>query len=98
MRELNIQEVEAVSGAGFFADLGKNIGTAIGNIVDAGTAAGGLTTDAATPAGKLGSGIGSILELDVVNAISNIGTGIVGIVNFGISAVSQLFNKTPASS
>ena len=94
MRELNTQEVEVVSGAGFFSDLGKSIGAAIGNIVDSGTAVGGLTTDATTPAGQLGSGIGSLLELDFVTAISNIGSGIVGIVNFGIDAISQLKNKS----
>ena len=94
MRELNTQEVAVVSGAGFFADLGKSIGSTIGGIVDQGTAAGGLTTDATTAAGTLGSGIGSIFELDIVSAISNIGSGIVGIVNFGISAISQLTGKT----
>lgn len=93
MRELNTQEVAAVSGAGFFADLGKSIGMAIGNIVDSGTAVGGLTTDATTPAGMLGSGIGSLLELNFVTAISNIGGGIVGIVNFGIDAIAQIKNK-----
>ncbi|WP_380184057.1 hypothetical protein [Kalamiella sp. sgz302252] len=93
MRELNHQEIESVSGAGFFADLGKSIGAAIGNIVDSGTAVGGLTTDATTPAGQLGSGIGSLLELDFVTAISNIGAGIVGIVNFGINAISQIKDK-----
>ncbi|RRZ88514.1 hypothetical protein [Erwinia sp. 198] len=94
MRELNSREVEVVSGAGFFADLGKSIGAAIGGIVDQGTLAGGLKTDATTAAGTLGSGIGSLLELDVISAITNIGSGIVGIVNFGISAISQLKNKT----
>ncbi len=93
MRELNTQEVEAVSGAGFFADLGKSIGSAIGGIVDLGTSAGGLTTDATTAGGTLGSGIGSILELDIVSAISNIGSGIVGIINVGISAISQIAAK-----
>lgn len=90
MRELNTVEVADVSGAGFFSDLGKSIGKAIGGIVDQGTAAGGLTTNASTAAETLGSGIGSLLELDFVSAISNIGSGVVGIVNFGIDAISQL--------
>jgi hypothetical protein len=94
MRELNSQEVDVVSGAGFFADLGKSIGAAIGGVVDLGTSAGGLTTDATSAAGTLGSGIGSILELDFISAITNIGSGIVGIVNFGISAISQIKNKS----
>lgn len=89
MRELNTTEVAAVSGAGFFADIGKAIGSAIGGIVDLGTAAGGLTTDATTPAGTLGTGIGNLFELNIVGAITNIGNGIVGIVKFGIDAIAQ---------
>lgn len=96
MRELNSVEIENVSGAGFFADLGKSIGSAIGSIVDLGTGAGGLDTDATSAAAKLGSGIGSIFELDLVNAISNIGGGIVSIVEFGIDAVAQIKAKKTA--
>ncbi|WP_158780412.1 hypothetical protein [Pantoea sp. BAV 3049] len=96
MRELNSIEIENVSGAGFFADLGKSIGSAIGSIVDLGTGAGGLNTDATTAAEKLGSGIGSLFELDFVSAISNIGAGIVNIVEFGIDAVAQIKAKNSA--
>jgi len=90
MRELNVQEVENVSGAGLFATLGEAIGYAVGSIVNAGTAAGGLTTDATSAAAMLGNGIGSILDLDIISAITNMGTGIAGIVSFAIDAISQI--------
>ncbi|KAB8311868.1 hypothetical protein EH228_09120 [Erwinia endophytica] len=90
MRELSVQEIENISGAGLFAILGEAIGSAIGSIVDAGTAAGGLSTDAVSGAAKLGNGIGSILDLDIISAITNMGTGIAGIVAFGIDAISQI--------
>ncbi|MEB7539702.1 hypothetical protein NGC37_15470 [Pantoea anthophila] len=93
MRELNITEVEAVSGAGIFADIGKAIGSAIGGIVDLGTSAVGKSTDATSPAARLGSGIGSLLELNIIGAISDIGAGIVGIVEFGIDLITQFKNK-----
>jgi len=93
MRELNVQEVSEVSGAGFFSDLGKSIGAAIGGIIDQGTAAGGLKTDATSAASKLGFGIGSLLEVDIVSAINNIGGGIVDIVQFGIDAINQISAK-----
>ncbi|MEW5290713.1 hypothetical protein ABW286_16255 [Erwinia papayae] len=89
MRELISTEIQSVSGAGTFADIGAAIGSAIGNIVDQGTALGGLVTDATTAAKTLGSGIGSLLELDIVSAITNIGSGVIGIVNFGLSIFSQ---------
>lgn len=82
-----------MSGAGIFADLGSTIGGAIGRILDRGTAAGGLTTDAKTAGSILGSGIGSIFELDIVSAVRNISSGISAIVNFGISAISQIRAK-----
>ena len=90
MKELNAAEIEQVSGAGIFADIAGAIGGAIGGIVDAGTALGGLNTNATDPATTLGKGIGSIFELNFIGAISQIGTGITGIVEFGIDVVSQL--------
>ncbi|MCX8958202.1 hypothetical protein [Erwinia psidii] len=93
MRDLTSQEVHAVSGAGALADLVSTIGAAIGSIVDQGTALGGLDTDAETAGKTLGSGIGSLLEMDFVSAINNIGSGVIGIVSFGISAISQLRAK-----
>lgn len=97
MRELKAQEMADVTGAGFFADLGRSIGTAIGGIVDQGTSAGGLKTNAAAAGGTLGSGIGSIFEFDITSAINNIGSGIVGIVGFGIDAITQIKNNYPVT-
>lgn len=94
MRELNAQEVNAVSGGFIFSLIGKSIGSAIGGIVDMGTAAGGLKTDATSAAATLGKGIGNLLDLNIIGAISNIGRGIVGIVEFGIDAINQSKNKS----
>mgnify|MGYP005981444427 FL=1 len=90
IKELSEVEIEQVSGAGIIADIGGAIGGAIGGIVDASTALGGLDTNATAPAATLGQGIGSILELNPVGAISQIGSGVVGIVGFGIDAISQI--------
>jgi len=90
MRELNNSEVAAVSGAGIFANIGQAIGSALGGVVDLGTGWGGLETNAATAVGKLGSSIGSLLEFNIQGAISDFGSGIMGIINFGIDAISQL--------
>ncbi|RPE01540.1 hypothetical protein BBB56_09670 [Candidatus Pantoea deserta] len=92
-RELNATEIAQVSGAGLFTDLGGAIAGAIGSIVDAGTSLGGLKTDATTAATNLGKGIGSLLELNFLNAVSQIGSGIIGIVGFGIDAISQITGK-----
>jgi hypothetical protein len=97
MRELNEKEIMNVSGAGFFSDLGKSIGAAIGGIVDKGTAVGGLNTNATTAGETLGFGIGSLLDLDFVNAVSGIGNGVASIVAFGIDAINQIkANKVAA--
>ncbi|MGV3344318.1 hypothetical protein ACGVWS_00760 [Enterobacteriaceae bacterium LUAb1] len=93
MKELNSLEIEQVSGAGIFADIGGGIGGAIGSIVDAGTSLGGLNTNAHAAAETLGKGIGNIFELNVFGAISNIGAGVVGIVGFGIDAIAQIIGK-----
>ncbi|MEZ3500825.1 hypothetical protein [Pantoea sp. KPR_PJ] len=92
-RELNASEIAQVSGAGFVAELAGTIGGAIGSVVDAGTALGGLKTDATSAATTLGKGIGSLLEFNLSGAISQIGSGLIGIVNFGIDAISQLITK-----
>lgn len=92
IKELNSLEIEKISGAGVFSDFSGGIGRATGSIVDAGTLLGGLQTDAKTSATTLGQGIGSIFELNPIGALSQIGTGVVGIVGFGIDAVSQIKN------
>lgn len=98
MRELNEKEIADVAGAGYFSDLGKVIGSAIGNIVDQGTSVGGLKTNATSAGETLGFGIGSLLDRDFTNAISSIGSGIVSIVEFGIDAVKQIKAIKAASS
>ena len=95
MRQLNDREIEQVAGGffGIFDKIGGTIGGAIGNIVDKGTALGGLVTNAEAAGKLLGSGIGKILDLDLAGAISNIGEGVVSIVDNGISAIKQLFGN-----
>ncbi|MFQ1012317.1 hypothetical protein [Gilliamella apicola] len=61
MKELNLVEVEQVSGAGRLADAGAHIGGGIGRIVDA--ALGNVSTVAADAGSALGQGIGEFIEV-----------------------------------
>lgn len=102
MRTLDTHELSSVAGGGVFGDLGASIGGAIGNVVDLGTGLLGLGTDASTPAARLGEGIGLIAD-SVLNpgnipaAILDVGTGIVGIVGFGLDALHQWGVQHPAA-
>lgn len=60
MRTLNKNELEQVSGAGFFADAGQDIGAGIGSIVDIAT--GNENQGSRTAGGLLGTGIGKAIE------------------------------------
>ncbi|MGD8163291.1 class IIb bacteriocin, lactobin A/cerein 7B family [Pantoea sp. FN0307] len=95
MRQLNDKEMEQISGGllGVFDKIGLNIGAAIGSIVDKGTALGGLVTNATEAGTLLGSGIGKLLDLNITGAITDIGNGVVSIVDNGLSAIKQLFGK-----
>ncbi|GLR08095.1 hypothetical protein COO59_07490 [Mixta theicola] len=95
MRQLNDKEMEQIAGGlfGVFDKIGMDIGAAIGGIIDKGTALGGLVTNATEAGTLLGGGIGKLLELNVTGAISDIGNGIVSIVDNGLSAIKQLFGN-----
>lgn len=95
MRQLNEKEMEQISGGlfGIFDNLGTKLGAAIGGIVDKGTALGGIVTNATEAGTLLGSGIGKLLELNLTGAVTDIGNGIVSIVDNGISAIKQLFGN-----
>ncbi|AUX94871.1 hypothetical protein [Mixta gaviniae] len=90
MRQLNDKEMEQVAGCGILDEIGTNIGAAIGGVVDKGAALGGITLNASAAAGLLGSGIGKLLSLNLLGAIEDIGNGVVGIVENGLSAIKQL--------
>lgn len=95
MRNLTSNEISNVSGAGIFGDIGKQLGSAIGGIVDSmsGAINGHAPNQAATgAAGQLGQGIGNILDGDVLGAVNNMGQGIAGIV------AAAKANKKPAAS
>lgn len=64
MRELNQQEIENVSGAGFVADAAATLGLGIGSVVDAGLGLIGLGVGSqSSEAGQtLGRGIGMLIE------------------------------------
>ncbi|MCX8648841.1 hypothetical protein J3U21_00625 [Gilliamella sp. B2776] len=60
MKELNLVEVEQVSGAGFIADAAGALGAGIGAVVDA---AHGDESNAGQNSGRLlGQGIGRVVE------------------------------------
>lgn len=73
MRELNQQEIEHVSGAGFIADAAAALGQGIGKVVDAGLSMAGFGVgEQSSEAGAtLGRGIGMIAET-AVNVFSNV--------------------------
>lgn len=96
MRELNLQEIESVSGAGFLADIGKGIGSTIGSLVDVGAGLFGLTTTVSAAGGLLGSGLGSLLEFNFSSALSGIASGITGLVITGIDAIGQITGNKSA--
>ncbi len=66
MRELNTNEMQAVSGAGQIADAAKALGEGIGALVENFGVKG-----AKEAAGSLGNGIGLVVEagIDVINSI-----------------------------
>ncbi|WP_285128209.1 hypothetical protein [Leclercia adecarboxylata] len=72
MRELNQQEIENVSGAGFIADAAASLGMGIGKVVDTGLNILGLDPEgqATAAAETLGRGIGMIVETGVSVASS----------------------------
>lgn len=59
MKELNSVEVQEVSGAGLFTDIGLTMGAGIGSIVDAATGKGNVGAQSGT---LLGAGIGAIFD------------------------------------
>ncbi|URN97928.1 hypothetical protein NB069_14715 [Leclercia adecarboxylata] len=93
MREINPQEMADVTGSGIFSNVLGQIGKVVGGLVDAGTSLGGFKTDATTPATMMGKGIGSIVEFNIFTGIYQIGSSVVGMVGFGIDAISQIANK-----
>ncbi|HDX8941042.1 hypothetical protein ABN154_30690 [Klebsiella michiganensis] len=59
MKELNIAEMNEISGAGIFSDAGAALGEGIGAVVDASK---GLEGTAARAGASLGSGIGAVID------------------------------------
>lgn len=95
MRQLNNKEMEQISGGcfGILDKIGTSIGSAIGNLVDRATAMGGLVTNATEAGTLIGSGIGKILEFNISGAFSDIGSGVLGIVDSSLSVIKQLFGN-----
>jgi hypothetical protein len=72
MRELNVSELNEVSGAGFIADAGTALGHGIGSILEAAGVKGGLESGT-----SMGTGIGQVVEAGI-NVISSILDGLFG--------------------
>ncbi|AXF78217.1 hypothetical protein LU631_04660 [Erwinia tracheiphila] len=90
MRELNNVEIESVSGAWLFADIGAAIGYGVGALINKGASKGGVTIDTTTASSQIGSGIGKIVELNLSGAVSDIGKGIVGLASALTGAKNQI--------
>lgn len=95
MRQLNDSELEQISGGlfGLFGKIGATIGASVGSIVDRGAAVAGVVTNATEAGTLIGSGIGKMLELNIGGAISDIGGGVVSLVDNSINAIKQLFGN-----
>ena len=86
MKELTKSELNEVNGGLLglglvFGGIGAALGTAIGGIVDAGTAAGGYKTNFKQSGALLGGGIGAAVGLSPILATTGIGMGVVSIVD-----------------
>lgn len=86
MKELTKNELNEVNGGLLglglvFGGVGAALGTAIGGIVDAGTAAGGYKTNFKQSGALLGGGIGAAVGLSPILATTGIGMGVVSIVD-----------------
>lgn len=90
IRELNSFEIEQVSGAGIIANVAGSIGTAIGNLIDSAAAAFGLKSTVSSFTTSLAQGIGSLFELNLFGAAEQIISGLTGIVQYGISIISEI--------
>ncbi|QHM72558.1 hypothetical protein [Mixta intestinalis] len=88
MKELNTHEIAAVSGAGMFADYGNDVGTSIGEILDALILQyGNRETSYKTNLAMVGTGIGKLVELRFAEGFNAIGQGISNIFKgFGFGA------------
>lgn len=82
IRELNTLEIEQVS-AGL--SIGNGVGGMIGGIADSLTSLIGLRTNATHAGEILGEGIDN-----AIGGFAQIGSGVVGVIKFGIDAISQL--------
>ncbi|MCX8962400.1 hypothetical protein EHW64_14975 [Erwinia psidii] len=89
MRKLNSVEIESVSGAWIFSDIGSSLGFVVGSIINKGASDGGITIDSTTASAQIGSGLGKIIELNLSGAISDLGKGIVGWLAIASSAKDQ---------
>lgn len=97
MKELNPQEMEMVSAAGFFANMGGTIGKFVGGLVDAGASWGGITTNVSKVASTMGTGIGSIIEFNFINGVLQIGSAVIGMLGTGVDVIKQVATKVAAN-
>ncbi|MFD1804614.1 hypothetical protein ACFSFZ_20810 [Mixta tenebrionis] len=90
MKELNTQEIAVVSGAGIFADYGNDVGTSLGEILDALILQyGNRETAYKVNFAKIGAGIGKLVELRFAEGFNSISQGISNIFNsFGSGSKS----------
>ncbi|QJT83247.1 hypothetical protein [Kosakonia sp. MUSA4] len=90
MRELNTQEIAAVSGASL-ASIGSFLGFQAGNLADYLTSKIGLSTNFGSYTSQIGTGIGQLLSLNFTDAKANIANGCNGLTSALITAVGNLF-------
>ncbi|APG20526.1 hypothetical protein Y71_00425 [Kosakonia radicincitans DSM 16656] len=92
MRELNTQEIAAVSGASL-ASIGSFLGFQAGNLADFITSKIGLSTNFGSYTSQIGTGIGQLFSLNFTDAKANITNGYNGLVSAIITAVGSFFKE-----
>ncbi|MDD7996785.1 hypothetical protein [Kosakonia radicincitans] len=92
MRELNTQEIAAVSGASL-ASIGSFLGFQAGNLADFITSKIGLSTNFGSYTSQIGTGIGQLFSLNFTDTKANITNGYNGLVSAIITAVGSFFKE-----
>lgn len=89
MRELNTQEIAAVSGANL-ASIGGFLGKQAGNLANLLSSAVGLKIDFSGYAGQIGTGLGQLISFNFTDGKANIAKGYSGLINALTTALDNL--------
>lgn len=90
MRELNTQEISAVSGASL-TTIGSFLGYNFAGLLDSVSSIVGVATNFGSYGSQIGTGIAQLVGLNLGDGQSNICHGVNGMVNTLFTAIGDLF-------